>query len=125
MYQSDGTTGIPDAVVEYYSGGWLDFGTTGSDGCVEKEILAKNYKFRVTYANASVEKYHDLSVDPTVVFETVNAIVELRDSTGSLIDPGEAAYYSGGWHSIGTTSGGQISMELLPKNYKFRMTYDV
>jgi hypothetical protein len=108
--------------VKYYSGGWWDFGTT-SNGVASNELLPYNYKFRMTFAKASNEKYQDVGTDPNVVFQTVNTRVELRNSQGALMDPGSVKYYSGGWWDLGTTAGGTISKELLPYNYKFRMTY--
>jgi hypothetical protein len=108
--------------VKYYSGGWWDFGTT-SNGVSTKELLPVNYKFRMIHAKAANEKYQDVGTDPNVLFQTVNTRVELRNSLGALMDAGSVKYYSGGWWNFGTTSNGAASMELLPFNYKFRMTY--
>jgi len=114
---------LSGGVVRYYSGGWKVFGTTDANGRVSKELRGGTYTFRMTYAFAHQEKSQDVAVDPTVVFQTTKVTVQLKDSTGALMDTGTAQYRSRGWHNMGNTSGGQASLELLPGSYTFRMTY--
>jgi hypothetical protein len=50
--------------------------------------------------------------------------IELKNSTGALMDTGTASYYAGGWHDLGDTSGGKVAVEMLPGSYSFAMTYN-
>jgi hypothetical protein len=67
------------------------------------------------------EKWQNTGIDPVVVFQTKNVEVQLKNSTGALMDTGFVRYYTGAWHDIGNTSGGKINIELLPANIDFSM----
>jgi len=64
----------------------------------------------------------------TVTFQTSLVTLNLQDHTGALItgSSGTGGYYSGGWHTMGSTgSTGQVSIELLPgTGYYFNMNYN-
>ena len=124
-------TAIPDGagtgVVQYYAGGWRDFGTTAG-GQVSKQLLPLTYSFSMSYANARQEKGgQNVAATPTVTFQTTNVTVQLLDSASAPIPDGAGTgavqYYAGGWRDFGTTAGGQVSKQLLPLTYSFSMSY--
>ncbi len=120
--QNSAGSPVDIGTVQYYFSAWKDFGAT-TNGVATKELLPGNYTFRMIYAAATNDKQQDIGVDPTVVFTTVNAAVQLKNSQGDFIDQGSVQYYFSSWQNLGTTSNGVASKELLPGNYTFRMTY--
>ena len=114
---------IDTGTVLYYFSSWQNFGTTTS-GVATKELLPANYTFRISYASATKDKQQNIGTNPTVVFTTVNATVQLTNSLGAFIDQGTVQYYFNSWKTFGTTTNGVAAKELLPASYTFRMAYE-
>ncbi len=125
------SSGAPLAggTAQFYASGWKNIDGTTDDvtGIVSTELLPRSYSFAMNYGGGRLEKAQDISVDQTVVFSTTLVTVTLQTSTGDPLDGGDAAYYASGWKDIGTTgdeeTAGAVSIELLPKEYAFAMTF--
>ncbi|MCX6143817.1 MAG: hypothetical protein NTZ35_11410, partial [Ignavibacteriales bacterium] len=109
---------IDTGTVQYYYSSWQALGRT-MNGAATKELLPATYTFRMTYATATNDKQQDIGTNPTVVFTTVNAAVQLKNSQGSFIDQGTVQYYFSSWQNLGTTTNGVATKELLPGAYTF------
>ncbi|MBL7813241.1 MAG: T9SS type A sorting domain-containing protein [Bacteroidetes bacterium] len=113
--------------LQYYAGGWRTFGsgaTTGGDETME--LLPMNYTFALSHGFARQEKTQNVGTNSTVVFETELVTMELRDHSNNLLSEGSSLqYYAGGWRTFGSgsTTGGDETMEMLPMNYTFAMSY--
>ncbi len=107
--------------VQYYSGGWREFGTT-TNGVSNKELLPNNYTFRMTHEFISNDKAQNIGTNSTVTFSTVLCTIRVKDSQNQPVNNALASYYSGGWRQIGTTVNGEITKELLPTNLTFRIS---
>ncbi|MFD0712795.1 Ig-like domain-containing protein [Paenibacillus sp. GCM10027626] len=113
---------LDGGIVKYYAAGWKDFGTTAG-GTASKELLPGNYTFSMSYLGTYKEIPQNIGVNATVVFQTVNTTVQLKDSLGNPLEGGIVKYYAAGWKDLGTTAGGTASKELLPGNYTFSMSF--
>ncbi|WP_138752240.1 sugar-binding protein [Paenibacillus sinopodophylli] len=115
---------LSGGIVSYYDGGWKDFGITDHTGTVKKVLANKSYTFSMSYEGTSMQKVQNTGTDALVIFQTVNVSMQLKDSQGNPLDSGNVSYYAESWRTIGNTSGGEISKELLPGSYTFSMTYE-
>jgi len=126
--EDSGGNGIADGLVKYYASGWKDFGTTVSDGNTPGvELLPGTYSFKMTY-EGSTEQKSSINITTTnpLVFNTGSEpmVVKLLDSVGNGIEGGVVKYYASGWKDFGTTDvNGEVSKDLLPGTYSFKMTY--
>jgi len=114
-------SGRSGAVVQYYSGSWKAFGTTGSDGTAKMGLTSGTYNFQISWAGATQQKSQNVGTNPNVVFQTTLVTVKLVSSTNVQLS-GSAQYYAGGWKKFGggTTT---TTMELLPLTYTFQVSY--
>jgi hypothetical protein len=114
-------------------GSYRDFGDgiMDSDGSEQMEILPLRHRFRLTYLGATQEKQQRVGSDPIVTYQTVNAIVELKDSGESFIEGSGATVTwqpgsKGSYRNFGDgtmDSDGSEEMEILPLKHRFRLTY--
>ncbi len=119
---SSSNTLLDSGFVQYYAGGWQDFGAL-VNGVAHKELLSKNYTFKMKYAGSEKNHVQNLDTNTTVTFHTVNAEVQLRDSQGNLLPGGFAKYYASGWKDFGEAVNGIAHKELLSRAYTFKIQY--
>ncbi len=117
-------SGLEGGNIKYYAKKWLEIGATDDNGELHKELLPGKYSFRMEYAGGYQDIKQDVGDDSTVLFQTVDTLIKLTDSTGSGIEGGSVKYYKKGWIDIGITDdNGELHKELLPVKYCFRMEY--
>jgi hypothetical protein len=114
---------IPASNVMYYEGSWKDAVNNG-DGTFTVITTTPTVSIRMFYEYANQTVNNVPAQNNTYTFTTVNTAVQLKNSSGNLIDEGTVQYYAGAWRSFGTTINGVAYKELLPVNYSFRMTYE-
>ena len=118
-----GSHGLDGGIAQYNLGGWQTAGTTNSDGEVFVLIdgLQNTLAFRMYWEDTYIQKNQNVSVDSTVVFQTVLVKMELHSSSGAQLE-GEGQVNSGAWKTLGNTP--TAGKELLPKTYAFRIYYE-
>jgi hypothetical protein len=116
---------LAGGVATYYASGWKTLGTTAADGNTPPlELLPGNYSFRMAYLGYSQQKSNiTVPAGSPVVFATMPMLVSLQTCNNVGLEGGVVTYYASGWKSFGTTDvNGNVSMELLPGSYSFRMS---
>ena len=108
-------------------GGWPGIGTTGDNGLgtLYHERFPGVFKYRMSYNGTTEEQQHDVSTP--FVFQTVQAVIQLKDHLGNPLDGGTVQFGIGGWPVIGTTGDGgpgQVTRELFAGTYRFRMSHN-
>jgi hypothetical protein len=119
-----GGSGLAGGVAQYYMGTWKTIGTTPSSGVLGVAIPGApgNYPFNMSYAGSTLQKSQNIATDPVVIFQTKLVTFQLRNSGDTADLGGGAEYYANGWYTFGSGTT-QTTMELLPLNYPFRVSY--
>ncbi|MEO6044680.1 MAG: hypothetical protein ABIQ47_12260, partial [Tepidiformaceae bacterium] len=122
--QDHTTAALDTGSASYYAGSWRIIGNTTSGQAPLVEMLPGSYSFAMVY-NGTRQQLdgQNIAANPTVTFQTKLVTVALQDHLGMPLDTGSASYYAGSWRTIGTTTGGQIQVEMLPGSYSFAMVY--
>jgi len=124
-FLKSGGAGIAGGAAQYYDGSWHAMGTTNGNGILIYEIpgLKGNLAFSMSYAGATTQKWQNIKDDSIVIFHTAPVTMKLLEHDGTTVLTGTGAqYYTGVWNTFGTGTT-TTSMELLPGNYCFKVTY--
>ncbi len=124
--------GVAGGTVHLGVGGWPVIGTTGSDGVLVflRDGLDGNMKIRVdapSYGGTQTSPVQDQATNSFYDFQTVQAVIELKDSAGNLTNGGVVHAGFGGWPVIGTTGDdgpGTVTHEMFAGSYNFRMDFN-
>ena len=121
--------GLPDGTASYYLGGWHSLpGQTDANGNLLFSIPndSSGLSMGMTYGGTYNQQSRTQLGASNFTFQTALAVVKLEDADGNPLDTGAAQYYAGMWRDVGSgsTSGGQVSQEMLPGNYSFSMVYN-
>lgn len=117
--------GLAGGSAKYYDGSWHTLGATPASGVAAFAVpgAPRNLLFSMDYAFTRQEKWQNTAAGFSVVFQTKNVEVQLKNSAGALMDSGTVRYYTGAWHDLGPTTGGRVNVELLPANILFGLTH--
>jgi hypothetical protein len=120
--------GLSGGTVRYYDGTWRNAGNTDASGTVSFTPVngnANSLSYEMTYNNSRQIKTNIAVSTNPVIFQTITATVELKNSLGTAITGGSVRYYALSWQTFGTTgTDGKTILEILPGTYSFEMTYN-
>jgi hypothetical protein len=116
------------------SGAYVNFGdgAINADGTETAVVPAGRHRFCLTYQNCTQEKQLWVGEGSIVTYQTHLVTVELKNSSGNLIQnfnatiswqPGSSGSYVQFGSNAELQANGQTSMETLPLTHRFRMTY--
>jgi hypothetical protein len=82
-------------------------------------LPGSGYYFNMNFHNYTQQMQVAVTTGGTqsIDFQTTLVTLNLKNHSGNLItsENGTGGYYSGGWYTVGSTSGtGHVSMEFLP-----------
>lgn len=105
----------------YSDGSWMQFG----DGITTEtiELLPSEYKFRVLYAGAIMDRDQNVGEDATVNFTTVPVTLNVYDDNLNVVEGYDATYSFAGSIPFGDGLSPEV-VELLPVTYTFSVMYD-
>lgn len=105
---------------KYYASGWKTFGDRHTTASME--LLPNKYPFKVYFAGGLNQTSQQVNNGSEVEFATAEVSMSLQVD-GIPQASTDARYYAGGWKTFdsGIT---EISMELLPNKYPFKVYYD-
>ncbi len=101
--------------LQYYEGSWKDAVNNG-DGTFAVNTDKQSLSLRMTYEYGTQTVSNVPAQNNTFTFQTVNTVVQLKNSQGNLINEegtatsgaGQVKYYAGAWRDFGSTVNGFI-----------------
>lgn len=126
LVDSDGN-GLAGGKLSYYIGGWYTApGTTDANGNLLVELPSDSSSMSMSMSyNGTSQQMNRSALDASnFTFQTARVNVKLVDADGAALREGTASYYAVGWRSLGSTTDGVITVQMLPGNYAFVMNYN-
>ncbi|MCO5175735.1 MAG: hypothetical protein M9890_02030 [Thermomicrobiales bacterium] len=126
LLDSEGN-GLSGGTLSYYIGGWHAApGTTDANGNLVVYLPSDSPSMSMAMSyNGTRQQMNRTELNASnFTFHTAKVNVKLVDADGAALGEGSAAYYASGWHSLGSTTNGVVSTQMLPGSYSFAMSYN-